>query len=608
MNPDHSTPASSQPNEVSQFLESVEQDRQRERERKQEAEIAGLYAELEHERTARDQVKLELEEERTRNQRGRDQQDSIILDLAQQLQQVNKDIQAMKQGNVCSKDSGLKTDLQDSSGLTGLTGLTGLNNTGLKDTGLRDKGLNITGLNTMGQHSNDKIFAGQYSSGLSISDPDTDVLTELFGCIRLRRYLCNEKQDVMTVQRLYRYTLEKAKELSTVISSRAHTQSVRSVLAQFGNQFAVHKDVDRETMLFIKLLGIKDQCKELLARLETAVQLACTLTDAERSDVQVEAAKGRLPSISDNFATQTIRELPGIKELLNADSAQESKLLLSFNNLIESYICHDPKLLLKIEAAEAAFAAFDGSQEGDCETFIRTFEKLYNAVLSLVGGNFKSDREKIKCFLQGCPLNIRARYAKHVTEPTTKVDTVLLQYSTFKSLIREVWEYVTDHEQLEISMGLQSGSQCDQSSENKSLQQTSTNLSQGQSADGLHNIQLQCKGCDNSFVWTVAKQQEHAKHGYTTQPRWGPCCRHKKPCYSFVETGKCSYGEDCDFSHDSALRAYRSKSADTSTDDESVSESEHTVRGFKRRIDPNKIRTQPDSASKFKTVSFNTGQ
>lgn len=413
-----------------------------------------------------------------------------------------------------------------------------------------------------------KMIDGSYDSGLPIGHTAVNVVTELMGCAQLKSELHRGNKNIHTIPRLYSHTLEKSPGLRSTIADRLEGSSLRSAVTEFKNAFKVDNDIDPSTMHWIAILAFRDQCEELRSKLEYAITIASALTHDERVAATLDAReKGRLPPVSDRYNKLSMRHQPGIKEMYDMGPQDEALAIESFGNLLLEYMCYDSQARHKLKIAESRYDAFDATSETDVEIAIGMYEKQYKVCDSYLNHDFKTPKDKIKNLLQNCPSAVRSAYATYVSDHKNGINELDLGYGAFLEVLRTVWTTASDTVTLQKDLNLPTNMQMTwNSGSNKSPSYTSTtqfqiarSRSQSQPSESqpltqllesLKDIQLKCKGCGNDFTWTVQQQVVHHREQYDSLPLWGPCCKKKKPCFNFLNTGECSYGDNCQFSHD----------------------------------------------------------
>ena len=160
----------------------------------------------------------------------------------------------------------------------------------------------------------------------NISDVETDVLLDLADMLELERGLQNERFQIATITSLFEYYVSRSTSLVEHLDAVRSGYSVEWALNQFLREFtALVKVRQSATLQVIKVLCLSKISDSLETKVKSAVKYAGSVSFDVLKNSNASENNGMIPATDSIHDLKTLRELPGMIQLLDPQISKASR-------------------------------------------------------------------------------------------------------------------------------------------------------------------------------------------------------------------------------------------------------------------------------------------
>ena len=160
----------------------------------------------------------------------------------------------------------------------------------------------------------------------NISDAETNVILDLADILDLEKRLRNERFQIATVTSLFESYVTRSPSLLEHLNTAKSGFSVEWALNRFLQEFTALVKVRKSaTIQVIKVLCLARISESMKTKVKSAVKYASSIRlEILKTSVSVVKKDGLIPATDSVHDLKTLRELPGIIQLLDQDSSLQS--------------------------------------------------------------------------------------------------------------------------------------------------------------------------------------------------------------------------------------------------------------------------------------------
>jgi hypothetical protein len=379
-----------------------------------------------------------------------------------------------------------------------------------------------------------------------------NIISEFADCFPLESKLVIGKENIHTLYEFFIHIVNKYPNLKQPFSLAHEGSSLEFSISRFECIFKSMKKPNPQTAAAITILAVDHFCPEISHRITSCLTAAASLTHGQR--IQIERSVS--PITNSAFYKTPFCKLPGIIEILSGSVSLDS--LVDF---VVARISFVEDQMDRLEIALKSFNEFDGSAHTDCLLLFSDLEKLFNVCTSWMGIEVLNDFQRAEHFIKTCPLIIQSAWIEFESQPKNRINRLTLPFTQFQSEMQSVWSTGIHKQRLTARFSQPVQQQLSRSDLPNRVQKTPSDQSGPKSIalnpGNLKDIQITCKGCQNSFTFTVSQQEFHKKMEWENTPAWchnwknTPTERRKSQavCHDFTN-GACTRGDTCRYNHD----------------------------------------------------------
>ena len=390
----------------------------------------------------------------------------------------------------------------------------------------------------------------------NISDAETDVLLDLADMLELERGLRNERFQIATITSLFEYYVSRSTSLTEHLDAVKSGYSVEWALNRFLREFTALVKVRKSaTLQVIKVLCLSKISDSLKTKVKSAVKYAGSVSFDVLKNSNASENDGMIPATDSIHDLKTLRELPGMIQLLDPQTSKASRCehWEEIGKFICEVACYVSDRKQRLLAAKQVLEEFVGTSYVDFDLFVAEFERRFNICTSWFKKPIETDFDKIQRVLVQCPQVVKLKYSDHVTDSKNTIDEFMISWTEFRSLLQLLWKSAFDGVQLQRSLGIThditqisySGAAAGNFTAQSPTSMRPPPLSNEQV---FQDKNISCIVCETDFLFSSAQQEGYKKKGLEHDPKRCPKCR-GQVCDLFTSTGNCPYGSDCKFLH-----------------------------------------------------------
>ena len=388
-----------------------------------------------------------------------------------------------------------------------------------------------------------QFSSSENTEGLGVGHPAVDIICEFADCFILEEKLHLEKKGICTIYEFFLHVTKEYGNLGATFASVSEGSSLEYAITRFKTLFKALKKPSNDTMSIMTVLALQKFCPSISHRLSSSLASASSLTSEQRSSFKSDEN----PVLGHSFNTVPMRRLPGICEVATGT--------ISLSSLVEfviSRISVVSDAAQRFDASKVSYYALDGKGYSDCDLLFSDEERLFNACTSWKGTQFIDDYDRAETFVAMCPLVVQEAYAEK------SVDLNILGWPGFKTHLISTWKTAMDKQRM-LERFKQSSTPKSVSLRSPSLPTPTVHTTP---SGDIKDISIDCRDCNAPFTFSVHQQLTHQRLGFNSRPARCRECKNiaadpatiasqkAQPCFKFQQDGKCSFGENCKYSHE----------------------------------------------------------
>jgi hypothetical protein len=393
----------------------------------------------------------------------------------------------------------------------------------------------------------------------NISDAETNVILDLADILDLEKRLRNDRFQIATVTSLFESYVTRSPSLLEHLNTAKSRFSVEWALNGFLREFTALVKVRKSaTIQVIKVLCLARISESMKTKVKSAVKYASSIRlEILKTSVSVVKKDGLIPATDSVHDVKTLRELPGIIQLLDPLLSKASRCdhWTSIGEFVCEVACFVNDRKERLSTAKQCLDDFVGTGFIDFDLFVSEFERRFNICTSWFKKPIESDFDKIQRMLTTCPQIVKMKYADRVTDSKTDFDEFAASWTEFRSFIQDIWKCAFQGVQLQRSLGIgpdtTSISYSAAATNNTVPVRAPLDSSPSSYENAFKDINIRCVICATDFQFSSSQQMEYKKKGYENHPKRCPKCR-GQVCDLFSTPEGCTYGDNCKFLHPAA--------------------------------------------------------